>query len=491
MSIQFSINTTNKGLWRTLANNAYEDGMQPICEIIDNSIAAKSTVIKITIDFEKNYGSIEDNGHGLPSDSEGLSRCFTYSPEIRFQTDLNEHGCGMKSSLAILDPMDESWKVTWKNSAIYQVKAPYSIASHSASRVHEWPGAIQDKSGTLVEFPINKEQFKSLYSKPPKKGAPMPNVLSKLKEELSQIWMKMPQIYVGATKIYLNDELIQPFVFPHADTNYVEKATNLQHKLELGGILEITHYNIKKTIPNSWFRYSETSTGFYMYKNGRLIQKVISGSLYERLSGHIADNHYSGNIVIVNLTGEQKQLPTTVPTKNKFKPTGNPIFDEVTEFIQKEVKLKLTKEKPKSEEHLLDKYENFRSSALQNIPGIKHQFLVKEQLTFKEDNLNSPQIDAVEIVNNVGMIYEAKRENVVALCHIIQLYSNWILSHEAVEEQYSVEQTMPILLINVNKKDFSISEGLIAKIKKLDENSKCRFPLEIRNYENDELYKFK
>lgn len=114
-SISFTINTTNTGLWRTLANNEYEDSMQPIAEIIDNSLATESTVIKITLDFEKNRGSIEDNGKGFPVTPDELSRCFTYSPETRVQTNLNEHGCGLKSSLAILDPNDESWGVAWKN----------------------------------------------------------------------------------------------------------------------------------------------------------------------------------------------------------------------------------------------------------------------------------------------------------------------------------------------------------------------------------------
>jgi len=93
-SIPFTVNTTNKGLWRTLANNEYEDSMQPITEIIDNSLAAESTVIKITVNFETNRGSIEDNGKGFPVTPEELSRCFTYSPDKRVQTNLNEHGCG-------------------------------------------------------------------------------------------------------------------------------------------------------------------------------------------------------------------------------------------------------------------------------------------------------------------------------------------------------------------------------------------------------------
>ena len=491
MSIHFTINTTNKGLWRTLANNEYDDSVQPILEILDNSIAAKSTVIKITIDFDGNRGSIEDNGIGFPSDSEGLSRCFTYSPEIRVQTDLNEHGCGLKSSIAILDPMDESWKITWKNSKIYQVKAPYSIVSHSAVSIDEWPGTIHEKTGSLIEFPIKKEQFSSLYTH--KKSKMLnENVLLKLKEELSQIWMKMPQIANGTIKMFLNEEPIEPFKFPHDDTNYVENVTNLKHELTLGGKIEITHYNILKHIPNSWFKFAESATGFYIYKNGRLIQKVVSGLLFKTLTGREVDNHYSGNIVIVNLIGKQEQLPITVPTKNKFKPTSNPIFDEVIEFIQDKVKLKSSHKKLDSEEKLLDRFKTIRANGFASEDDIDYKFLLKEQLTFKGDNLNSPQIDAIEIINKKAIVYEAKRENKVALCHISQLYSNWILSVDAIKQQYTnVEKIVPVLIINAMKEDCIISDGMKAKIKKLHENSKTGFPMEVRNYDNSEIYKFK
>jgi len=64
MSISFNINTTNKGLWRTLANNEYEDCLQPLLEIIDNSFAAEPTIIDCWVDFETNRGSIEDDGKG-------------------------------------------------------------------------------------------------------------------------------------------------------------------------------------------------------------------------------------------------------------------------------------------------------------------------------------------------------------------------------------------------------------------------------------------
>jgi hypothetical protein len=488
-SIPFTVNTTNKGLWRTLANNEYEDSMQPITEIIDNSLAAESTVIKITVNFETNRGSIEDNGKGFPVTPEELSRCFTYSPDKRVQTNLNEHGCGLKSSLAILDPHDESWRITWKNINIYQVTAPYSSMTHSATQINEWPGSIDDKTGSLIEFPIQKKQFGSIYSK---KGTSMTNVIPKLKEELSQYWMRYPKFVNGIIKMYLNDEQVVPFVIPHDDTNYVSSVKNFSCLLSSGAKLEGSHYVIAQHIPNSWFRKTITANGIYLFKNGRMIQKVTSGSLYKQITQLDVNTTLNGNIAVVNVYGDQKDLPITVPTKNKFKPSHNPLFDEVIKILQKEIKFEATLEKYVSEESLLAKFEKTRSDAFGSEEDIDYKFILKEQFKFNEDNLNSPQLDAIEIINKKAIVYEAKRENKVALQHINQLYCNWILSIDAIREMYiTVDKVIPILIINSDKESHVLSEGLKIKIKKLNENSKIGFPIEIRNYENAELYKFK
>jgi len=488
MSISFNINTTNKGLWRTLANNEYEDCLQPLLEIIDNSFAAEPTIIDCWVDFETNRGSIEDDGKGFPTTSEELSRCMTYSPDKRVQTNLNEHGCGMKSSLAILDPADESWSITWKNGGTFQMKAPYCSESHIANKIGEWHGKLNGKTGTLIEFPIQKKQLSSLYTK---KGTSMTNVIPKLKEELSQYWMRLPKFVNGTIKMYLNGEQIIPFVFPHDDTNYVTRVKNFTCKLSSGATIDGSHYVIAQHIPNSWFRKTITANGLYLNKNGRLIEKVTSGALYKQITQLDVNTTLNGNIVVVNVYGDQKDLPVTVPTKNKFKPSHNPLFDEMIGILQKEVKFESTIEKHQSEESLLSKFEKMRSDAFGS-EDYNYEFKLKEHIEFKEDNLNSPQLDAYEIIDNKAIVYEAKRENKVALQHINQIYCNWILSVDAIKEKFlSIGKVIPILLINADEDSYSLNESLQIKIKKLNENSKIGFPLEIRNYDNKQLYKFK
>jgi hypothetical protein len=214
--------------------------------------------------------------------------------------------------------------------------------------------------------------------------------------------------------------------------------------------------------------------------------------LYKQITQLDVNTTLNGNIAVVNIFGEQKDLPITVPTKNKFKPSHNPLFDEVVKILQREIKFEATLEKYVSEESLLARFEKTRSDAFGSEEDIDYKFILKEQFKFKEDNLNSPQLDAIEIINKKAIVYEAKRENKVALQHINQLYCNWILSNDAIKEMYgTVEKVIPILIINSDKENHVLSESLKIKIKKLSENSKIGFPIEIRNYDNAELYKFK
>lgn len=490
-SISFNINTTNKGLWRTLANNEYEDCMQPISEMIDNSIAAKSTIIKFNIDIDNNYGSIEDNGKGFPITSDELSRCFTYSPDVRVQTDLNEHGCGLKSSLAILDPYDSSWKVTWKNNGkIYRVEAPYSKINHTATEIDVWPGTIDDECGTIIEFPVQKTQFRSLYVK---KDAKMVNFLQKLKEELSQYWMFHERFVYGHLKLYINDEEIKQLNFLSDCQEYIDKYERKDLQLDSGANVKIIHAVMNHTTKNkTWFRRTHDATGIYIYKNGRIIQRINNGQLYTDIIGRDTNTTYNGNIALVNIVGKQEQLPTTVPTKNKFKP-NNLMFIELIEMLKKNISFKETwGKKEQSEEQLLTKFQNLRDNTYGEDEENDYSFLTKIQIKSKDDdNLCSPQLDALEINNNKAFVYEAKKDNSVKLPHINQLFCNWLLSVDIIKEQYvNVQKVIPILLIDSDT-TYKVSEDLKKKINKLDENSKYGFPLEIRNFENQKIFKLK
>ena len=490
MSISFTTHTTSGGQWRAWSNNEYDDSMQPIAEIIDNSIAAKATEIRVILDFENSTGSIEDNGKGFPIDTDGLSRCFTYSPEYHIQTDLNEHGCGLKSSLAILDPNNKIWSITWRtehSDKIYNVHAPYKC-THMVEERNEWPGYIKgEKHGTFISFPIKKDRFSSLYKTKHSKMND-DDVIKRVMNILSHYWMKYPLIVSGAIKLFVNNQEVNVLTLPYDNPDYITNMINYREHLQNGAMLHITHFFLVSDIKGTCFKKTLDASGFYLYKNGRFIQKITDGQIYTQLTGSRPHNSGNGNIVIVNMEGPQEYLPRTVPTKNKFKPSDNPIFDEIINILSNKIRFKRVTDKEESEEQLMSKFQEIRVNGHSDSDTV-FEFWLKEQFTF-EDQV-SPQIDAVEINDKKGYVYEAKTDKKISQSHLLQLYGNWILSMDPISERYpSVKDVIPVLIVNNDDKDV-ISDTLKARVKRLSDQSKDGFPLQIWNYKSKILYKNK
>lgn len=485
-NIKFNVKNTNLGLWNTLKKNQYDECLQPLLELLDNAFASGSSKIYCTLDFEKNIGRIEDNGKGFGNDPEELSRCFTYGPDIPKQTDLNEHGCGMKSSLAILDPNDALWSVTWKsNDNIYQVKAPYARdGSFEAIQLTEWPGKLTETTGTIIEFPFVKENLSSLYEK--KHLASFKHAIVKLQKELSHTWMFYDPFTSGKIQLYLNDVLIVSYIMPSASTEHVTKVTVHNTTLTNGAQVHIEEYMIAKDLPNSnWFTKAMASNGAYIFKNGRSIIKINSGEDYRAIFGACPDNHHNGMIVLINIIGPAAALPITVPTKNKFKKIGNPNYDLLIEYVSKTVRTPL-QDKP-SEEKLLDTFRTSRLNTFKTLK-IKHEILLERQISFGDHLFSSPNLDAIETIQDAVYIYEAKKENRVSLQNILQIYGNYLLATVALQARDKTDSIpTPVILIHSDNA-YKLPETLINTIAILCGQSKIGFPLEIWNYKAEKLF---
>jgi hypothetical protein len=485
-NIKFNVKNTNLGLWNTLKKNQYDECLQPLLELLDNAFASGSNKIYCTLDFEKNIGSIEDNGIGFGNNPDELSRCFTYGPDVPKQTDLNEHGCGMKSSLAILDPNDAHWTVTWKcNGVIYQVKAPYARDGiFEAMQISEWPGKLSDTSGTIIQFPFVKENLSSLYEK--KHLASFKHAILKLQKELSHTWMFYDPFTTGKIQLYLNDILIIPYVMPSASTEHIAKITVHNTTLANGAHVHIEEYMITSNLPNSnWFTKSMASNGAYIFKNGRSIIKINSGEDYKAIFGACPDNHHNGMIVLINIVGPANTLPITVPTKNKFKKLCNPNYDLLIEYVSKTVRTP-TQEKP-SEEKLLETFRMTRINTFRT-SKIKHEILLEKNITFGDHKFSSPNLDAIETIQDTVYIYEAKRENRVSLQNILQIYGNFLLATAAIQARDKTDIIPnPVILIHADNA-YKLPETLINTIDILSEQSKIGFPLEVWNYKAEKLF---
>jgi hypothetical protein len=177
-------------------------------ELIDNAIAAIISEaacqgrIYINFNFGSTIGSIEHSGgKTFPQDKVELIRVLTYGGIQA--TRLNEHGCGLKSSLAILDPTNSVWKIYFKyvENGLLKVKsisAPYSNKMRICDEL-EWPGVDKTaENGTYILFPVSKERFVNMYQK---KTALMEDLHDRIKCHFTHMWMKLDEFIEGKLRM--------------------------------------------------------------------------------------------------------------------------------------------------------------------------------------------------------------------------------------------------------------------------------------------------
>jgi hypothetical protein len=485
----FEVKSSNGGTWNTLRKQNYQKCLQTLYELLDNAFASGATRIYLVLNFEERKGSIEDNGRGFGRDPLELSRCFTYGNDsTENQTLLNEHGCGMKAGLAVLDPNDKFWSVTWKDITDFlQVSAPYAREHFEVNKIKEWPGTILDPTGTIIQFPFHKENLAELYNK--KNNATFKEVIPKLKADLSHNWMFFQPFVTGKVELFVNGEKVKPFQPPTDHSEYVSEYFVKNTTLKGGATLHMRQYKIENNIPDSpWFKKALATSGAYLFKNGRLISKVNSGPDYIEIFGMAPHPAHNGIIVVANVEGDPKrvELPITSTTKNSYATSiPNPVYDEMIDFMKKNIER--VAEPNVSEEKLLDKFTKTRRQTFESVRSIKHEITTETCLKFPDTTSSCPSLDAFEIVDDDLYVYEAKKENKVSLQNILQMYGNYILATTALREAGDPRSPFPVILINAE--DYKLPDTLENTIKGLHNACNYGFPVEIWNYDAKRLFK--
>ena len=438
-----TINIDNTSeLWTSLSAQSY-DNFQPIDELIDNAIAAiipaKNGDIYTVFDFDANVGSIEHSGGvTFPTDPAGISRCFTVGGKQ--PTSLNEHGCGLKSSLAILDPTNTSWEIWIKsivdgNLVIRNVSAPYKNGM-TLTVESSWPGQNKNSEpGSFIRFPLKKERFRSLYTKDDAKMGDL-DLHKRISNHLSHMWMKQEDVRSSRIRHFYNGVLIKPFSF-HSENVYDSSVASIIQKtfsLSTGAKVDIEEIKIRQGIKSiegsSMFKYSMNSTGVVVFKNGRLIEFIngnqFGRNLYTYIFGCSPHNNYNGHIRLVNMIGTQDQLPATVPTKNRFQ-------DETELFVEflnglRDNLTPYTKPEHISEDSMVSDYKREREGTMAAM-GIVCS--LEQEKVFTVDGESTPRMDLVCTHGDTIDIMEFKARSKVQLDDLSQLMANWMLAKAA------------------------------------------------------------
>jgi hypothetical protein len=493
--------------WTAWASSIYS-AFQPFDEIGDNAMAAimaafldalHQAVGKIYIDFnfETNMGSIEHSGgttfpHTVDENGQvrwdGLVRCLTYGSKN--PTGLNEHGCGLKTSLAILDPKNETWEIWIKlvvNGVLmyFRVKAPYS-SKMKITRESSWAGKDSTaEPGSFIKFPINKTHFKGLYASKDAKMNDLKDLHNRIKCHFSHVWMKVEPYINGGINIMYNGVRVPPFSFISQEVNeFVEGRRVCEFELSTGAVVKLEEINLKsnaRKIPSSYtFKYAMEANGVYIFKNGREIEKVNGGELYKRFFGASPDNHHNGRIVILNMTGKQEQLPPTVPTKNRFGISA--LFDEFIELSSNCI-TPFAKREHVSEEMDVITYRQRRENTLKTVDD---KFTLEQEKTLSlSDTVRTPPIDLIETWGNNMSIMEFKATTVVRTEHIAQLAFNCMLASSSKEaENKTVKPVLVLRSMDDNKAAVSDMHKEYLRIV----SEKLNFKLSIRNTKDEVLY---
>jgi hypothetical protein len=485
-------------LWGALASQDY-DHFQPFVELIDNAIAAIISAvcqgrIYINFNFDSTTGSIEHSGgKTFPLDKTELIRVLTYGGV--HATRLNEHGCGLKSSLAILDPTNRVWKIYFKfvENGLLKVKsisAPYSNKM-SICDEPEWPGADKTaENGTYITFPVSKDRFVNMYQK---KTPVMEDLHDRIKCHFTHMWMKLDEFIEGKLKMEYNSSPILPFSFGAEKVNeFVSSTKNTEFKLKSGAPVKVQHIMLsekapsRKGLPGSYkFKRAMCSNGAYLFKNGRFIESIhtddaMRGNMYTSIFGSAPHNNHNGNIVLVNMIGNQDELPPTVPTKNRFQ--GSNLFDELIELLSTNI-IKPEKSAEEKEAVLSEDYST-RIEKIYRRHFPTATFEREKSFPYSNGTSRTAPIDLVISYNKTRELIEFKKNIRPAKDDIGQLFMNWAIVKKLPEnEEWELKPTLVYCAANT-------TENLIGDsiVNMLDILSEYGFNPEIRNTKDETLW---
>ena len=265
-----------------------------MADIVDNSIAADATVVKVRIDMDPNgivRVYIADNGCGM--DFDGLQNAMRYGSARRNDPNsLGKFGLGLKTastafcrSLSVLstDGRCGYHKVKWDLDEIV--------------RLNEWellqPAVNEDETelledvtggghGTLVIWE-KVDRLMKAYSTPKSRNNAFNRIIDRLKQHFAMVYQRfLDESFEGVKHIslYVNGSRIQPWdpfcrcepktrILANQDMN-VELPDGSESSFHIAAYL-LPRKDEFSVIEKSEARISNDLEGFYVYRENRLI----------------------------------------------------------------------------------------------------------------------------------------------------------------------------------------------------------------------------
>jgi hypothetical protein len=468
-SIRVQLDSNPDFAWAAWGNQPYKTSADVVGELVDNSKQAKSSECRVTItkpkEGEKRLLTIEDNGDWGVINSDILRKCFGYGKDKHtVKKGLNEHNCGLKQALAYTDPANANWVIQIKQGdVVYQLNAPYSHTIEFFKKsAKDYMGVLKDKNCTFIQTLLDDTQFKTLYhtTVPGKPNADL--LIKRMEKYLATFWMMDESVIKREFKIYLNGEYVEPYDIkkdPNVSlpkNSLAPKTVNIydgidadkEITIEIWALLLSNRYN--KT-DHPVYKRNPGYAGATIFKHGRLIKT----SIYQEIFQKLPDHEYSGNVFLVNITGESDCLPATHTTKNDFT-KKDPKLEKLYQYIKDNVTLISQKDhgaqNNKCEVQLLKDLRKIKEKY--NERAIKKGEYKLETEYMPDITINSVKIDTKERIDMLEWNTKDKYLNIIegktnylTSQHLRQLYVYYRnLKHFSADfKGYTIEATFIVM----------------------------------------------
>ncbi|TGL58711.1 ATP-binding protein [Leptospira sarikeiensis] len=351
----------NEGIFKGLAkqNMLFH---QCICELIDNSISAKSDTRKFIIDvilhkIDDLYISVFvcDNGSGM--NLETMKNALQLGKEPVGTNRLNEHGFGLKNALATLSSASEGWSIFSKDlnsGKIASVNGPFG-PKMKIEDDDNFPNFdfLPADCTTIIECKVKLSFVQTLQGR----GAPTSD-LSKLREWLIEHLGVLyrgyiendPISYDNLGNIYISidkdRQVVPPIPVPLGarKTEYFDvEISGKNYKLEYqhGTIDEVKRDKLVRGNKSKYYYLGNTSSQGIDIRLGKrviavrqleTIWKTDEGNRSTQVTRHSDFNDFAGELIIPELP---RGVLSTVNNKTDFNLDDNDwqkIFDQLNNF---------------------------------------------------------------------------------------------------------------------------------------------------------------
>jgi len=323
-----------------------------MADLIDNSIAANATLIKIYIAKDATDQTpvvyIADNGCGM--NLEGLQNAMRYGSNRRADAgSLGKFGLGLKTAstafcrrLSLVSRGDDKVvrKVTWDLDHICQVNAWELLQSQpSADDLDMLEDAANGDTGTVVIWE-NVDRLMKTYRSQGASDNALTRIVEKLKFHVSMTFQRYIDSHfdTNTVAIYINNERVpawDPFCQEYACTKLLQsvdvpveleyKGTKTSFKLEAYLLPRVDDFPSKKAKLDA--HINNDMQGFYVYRENRLI---FHGSWLGICTN---DPHIS--LLRINLSFDHTMDDNfDVDIKKSRINLSEEIFDYLSEFIK-------------------------------------------------------------------------------------------------------------------------------------------------------------